>query len=411
MKMTYRLLAGAAACISATLALAAPVVPHYFGADPAALVAAKTRYTTGEATARAAVQQLVNDAEAALKFAPVSVTQKTRRAPSGDPHDYMSTAPYFWPDPKKPDGLPYIRRDGKVNPESRTAASDHARLENLGDKVETLALAYYFTGREPYAAHAARLLRGWFLEPATKMNPNFNFAQGVPGGTTGRPAGMIEVGGLVDAADASGLLAGSPAWTEADEAALRGWCGEFLDWMRTSPLGREVSAGENNQATMSDLRAVRFALKVGRRDLARTILSEVGAKRVAGQIAPDGSQPHELTRTKSFSYSRLNLNGLTALADLGRLVDVDLWGFTTADGRSVRRAVDYLLPYAINPAQPWPHEQIADSNRGELAGLLWRTALATGDARYREAVTTLKVSPRSRLHLTLAPLRSPVSAP
>jgi hypothetical protein len=374
--------------------------PRYYAAAPGALEATKARLAAGDKSLEPALRQLVRDADQALGFAPVSVTQKTRLAPSGDRHDYMSTAPYYWPDPAKPDGLPYIRRDGQVNPESRTAASDQMRLEALGENVETLALAYYFTGKEDYAAHAARLLRVWFLDPATRMNPHFNYSQGVPGSVDGRPAGMIEIGGLVDAADASGLLAGSPAWTEADEAALRRWCAEFLDWMRTSKLGRGVSAGSNNQATMADVRALRLALKVGRADVARQIATEAGPKRIAVQIAPDGSQPHELTRTKSFSYSRLNLGGLTQLAELGRLVGVDLWAFRTPDGRSLRGAVDYLHPYVADPKKPWPHEQIAGQSRSGFAGILRRAALATGDEGYEKTLATFEDIGRSRIQLT-----------
>ena len=356
--------------------------PRYFATRPGALVETKARLAAGDAGLQPALRALVASADLALAVTPPSVTQKTRLAPSGDRHDYLSTAPYFWPDPSKPDGLPYVRRDGKVNPESRTAASDQMRLEELGRTVETLALAYWFTGREAYAAHAARCLRVWFLEPATKMNPHFNYAQGVPGLSEGRPAGMIEAGGLVSAADASGLLAGAPAWTEADEAALRRWCGEFLDWMRTSKLGRAVSAGANNQATMADVRALRLALKVGRDDLARQIATEAGPRRIAVQIAPDGSQPHELTRTKSFSYSRLNLGGLVTLATLGERVGVDLWRFQTADGRSLRRALDFIAPYVKTPPTPWPHEQIANVERSSFAAIFRQAAVAYGDTQY-----------------------------
>jgi hypothetical protein len=368
-------------------------------ARPGALLAAKARLAAGDTALRPALDKLIADADAALKVAPVSVTQKTKLAPSGDRHDYMSTAPYYWPDPTKPNGLPYLRRDGKVNPESRTTASDQMRLEALGRTVETLALAYWFTGREPYAAHAARCLRVWFLDPATKMNPHFNYAQGVPGSNDGRPAGMIEAGGLVDSADASGLLAGSPAWSESDEAALRQWCAAFLDWIRTSKLGRTVSAADNNQATMADVRAVRLAFKVGRDDVAREILSAVGAKRIAVQIAPDGSQPHELTRTKSFGYSRLNLAGLVSLATLAERVGVDLWHFSTPDGRSLRRAIDFMVPYVRTPPAPWPHEQIAGSDRASFAPLFRQAARVYRADTYAQIAAQFPETDRARFQL------------
>jgi len=396
---TSRLLLGWVLLVTASTAPAGDE-PRYFAVRPGALLTAKARLATDDAALKPALAKLVTDADQALAFAPVSVTQKTKLAPSGDRHDYMSTAPYFWPDPSRPDGLPYVRRDGKVNPESRTAASDQIRLEGLGQTVETLALAYWFTGREAYANHAARCLRVWFLDPATRMNPHFNYSQGVPGSSEGRPAGMIEAGGLVDAADASGLLAGSLAWSEADEAGLRQWCGAFLDWMRTSKLGRAVSAGNNNQATMSDVRAVRLAFKVGREDLAREILASISSKRIAVQIAPDGSQPHELTRTKSFSYSRLNLGGLVTLATLAERVGVDLWTFQTVDGRSLRQAINYMAPYAKTPPATWPHEQIAEVDSAGLAPIFRQAAFACRDASYAQIVAELPGIERARFQLT-----------
>ncbi len=186
-----------------------PSGPTYFGGSPGALPKAKTRLAAGDRSLQPALEALVARADRALKTKPPSVIHKTKPGASGDPHDYASQAPYFWPDPNSSNGLPYIARDGRVNPESRTEASDQQRVELLGQTVEPLALAYYFTGKEIYAEHAASCLRAWFLDPATRMNPNMNQAQAVPGKNTGRGIGIIEAGGIIEAADAAGLLAGS----------------------------------------------------------------------------------------------------------------------------------------------------------------------------------------------------------
>jgi len=61
-----------------------------------------------------ALKNLRVAADAALQNEPYSVTHKTIEPPSGDKHDYLSFSRYWWPDPKKPDGLPYIRKDGGV---------------------------------------------------------------------------------------------------------------------------------------------------------------------------------------------------------------------------------------------------------------------------------------------------------
>ena len=56
----------------------------------------------------------VPSGDLSLSDGPWSVMDKQHVPPSGDKHDYMSLGPYWWPDPDKPDGLPYIRRDGEV---------------------------------------------------------------------------------------------------------------------------------------------------------------------------------------------------------------------------------------------------------------------------------------------------------
>ncbi|NBX34105.1 hypothetical protein EBR16_01870 [bacterium] len=171
--------------VTTALFAAEPIRPFY-GARPGALEKAKVAATTDEAAGKA-LKKLLADADKALAVIPPSVMQKTKVPPSGDKHDYMSIAPYFWPNPATKDGLPYQRKDGKVNPESRDeAANDTLRARLVGASVETLALGYYFSGDEKYAEHAAKILRTWFLDPATKMTPHFRFAQAVPG-----PAGTL----------------------------------------------------------------------------------------------------------------------------------------------------------------------------------------------------------------------------
>ena len=130
-------------------------------------------------------QTIESDARKFLSAGPFTIVNKQVTPPSGDKHDYMSQAPYWWPDPKTPYGLPYIRRDGERNPEI-DKITEHRVMAQMEKAVETLARAYRDTGNQQYSAKAVELLRVFFLNPETRMNPNLEFAQGIPGINTGR---------------------------------------------------------------------------------------------------------------------------------------------------------------------------------------------------------------------------------
>ena len=319
-----------------------------------------------------ALAKLERDAQKALTSGPFSVVAKTVTPPSGDKHDYMSQAPYFWPDPKSANGLPYIRRDGERNPEINKI-TDHRVLDEMESAVETLALAYYFTGKEKYAAKAAALLRVFFLDPSTRMNPNLQFAQAIPGVNTGRGIGLIETRGLTRVVDAIGLLSPAKSWLASDQKGLESWVAQFLQWMLESKNGRDEAAAKNNHGTFYDVQVVSFALFLNRRDLARSVLEEAKSKRIAVQIEPDGRQPLELARTKAWSYSVMNLEGLFTLARLGENVGVDLWNYETKDGRSIRKAIHFLMPFA-NGEKKWPYQQLGEFQPEMFFHLLTRSA-------------------------------------
>ncbi|NOT48577.1 MAG: alginate lyase family protein [Acidobacteria bacterium] len=330
-------------------------LPRVFLLDAKQIFDDRVRLARPDATAadKCAVAKIIRDGDKALKIEITPVTAKPLVAPSGDKHDYMSLAPYFWPDPKKRDGLPYIRRDGERNPEIKSIP-DHDSLARLVDTVETLARAYYLSRDEKYSARDATLLRMWFLDAATRMNPNMEYAQAVRGESTGRNFGIIETRGLTRLVDSIGLLAGSKNWSEADQKGLEKWFGGYLDWLLTSKLGKLEAAAKNNHGTHYDEQVASFALFVGRRDLARQIIETAKEERIASQIEPDGSQPLELARTQSWGYSTMNLSGFLSLAKLGESVNVDLWNYTTKDGRGIRKAIEYLAPFAAG--KKWEHQ-------------------------------------------------------
>jgi hypothetical protein len=372
--------------------------PRVFLMEGRKLAETKRRILSRDQSFAAALAKLETDARRAMEQRPVSVVSKAVAPPSGDKQDYTSQAPYFWPNPAKPDGLPYINRDGERNPEINKI-TDHLALDQMEAAVQSLSLAYYFKNDEQYAAKATQLLRAWFLDPASRMNPNLEYAQFIPGVNTGRGIGLIETRGLVNTIDAIGLLAGSKSWTSADQKGLEAWFSSFLQWMRQSRNGREENAAKNNHGTFFDVQAISFALFVGRNDLAKEIAEAAKEKRIALQIEPDGRQPLELRRTKAWSYSNMNLDGLMLLARLAENVGVDLWTYQTRDGRGIRYALEYLYPYAIEDRK-WTFQQIGSFEGKSFFPLMRRAAAHYQDEKFKAAeLRAPKLEPTDREHL------------
>ena len=353
---------------------------------------AKTLLQNGDSALRPALDRLMRDADSAMTAGPFSVTEKKRVPPSGDRHDYMSLAPYWWPDSSSPNGLPYIRHDGQRNPETLNDY-DAPRLRRMSDAVTALALAYYFTGHERYAAHAVELLRVWFIAPATRMNPRLTYAQAIPGITDGRGIGIIETRGLIRLLDAIRLLEPSPGWTPEDRGQIREWMRAYLDWLLTSPNGKDESAAKNNHGSWYDAQTAALALFLGQPALTKRIVEASKTRRVAVQIRPDGRQPLEETRTRSLDYSIFNLEALMQLAELGRTVGVDLWHYRAPQGGSIRKALAYLATYA-DPAMKWEGEQITPIDPTGMLDVLRMGELVFDDASYGALIARM---PRDRV--------------
>lgn len=363
--------------------LAEGIVSRVFLMNPEFLVKTQKEVATGNKALAGALKRLQNDADKVLAMKIRSVMDKEGTAPSGDKHDYLSYGRYYWPDPTKPDGLPYIQRDGEVNPDV-LSAGDLEGLQQMIKSVHTLGLAYFFTSNEEYAEHAAKILRTWFLSPETKMNPNVNFGQIVKGKNVGRASGMIDLRGFAQVVDGVGLLAGSKSWTSDDQKALVTWFTEYLDWLQTSKIGTQEAESDNNHGVWFDVQRTSIALFVGKIDLARSILDEAKKKRIAKQIEPDGTQPRELARTRSMHYTAFNLEAFCSLALIGDCAGIDLWSYQSSDGRSIRKALDWFLPFYTGDNE-WAHKQIDTYKKEAFFPLLLLASVKYGDNKYIEA--------------------------
>ena len=335
--------------------------------DEHRLDAWKEKLRSGNADATQLVAKLREQADRLLDLSALSVMDKKITPPSGNKHDYMSQAPYFWYDSSKPNGLPYMRRDGEHNPEINKI-TDHRDLGELAGRLQTLALAWKLTADDKYSEKAAALLRHWFLDDDSKMNPNLEFSQGIPGVNTGRGIGIIETIPLIGIADAVTLLHGAPAWTVDDDQALHTWYAQYLHWMLTSANGQEEHHAANNHGTWYLAQATDFALFTGDTATARQLAME-GQGKMDHQIQADGKMPEELARTNGLGYSTYNLQAFFTLATIALHAGVDLWNYKDTQNSSIRAAFDWLLPYAMD-RKKWEYQQISGYNKDELYALL-----------------------------------------
>jgi len=290
----------------------------------------------------------------------------------------VSFARYYWPDPAKPDGLPYIGRDGHHN-EPQVAKGDHKRLWDFAENVEALAAAWQINHDEAAARRAGDWLRAWFIAPATRMNPQMEYAQVRLGHNNnhGNLSGVLDARCFGDLIDALQLLQGSPAFAAGDEAAIQAWFKTYLEWLKTAKNAREEHAAKNNHGSWFLAQIIPIARFCGRDDLARELCEEDKA-RIANQIKPDGSQPEEIRRADGLGYSVFNLRAQFQVARLAAGLGIDLWHYSAPNGASLCRGLEYLVPYNSKP-ETWPATQNEKLKPGFLDPLLAQAKVAWPD--------------------------------
>lgn len=295
-------------------------------------------------------KELIAAANEALSHAPHSVMEKSVTAPSGDKHDYVSLDNYSWQDAKSPTGWTW--RDGHFNPAYTGPAFDYGRLWSLVNDAQTLALAYDFTHDRRYSRHLAAIIRTWFLNPATRMNPNQSYAQLIPGTkseTNGN--GSIDGWRFVFLIDAVGLVQGSGDLTAGELAGLRNWFSHYLTWMSTSAQGQHELRAKGNHAVYYDIQRIDFALFTGQDALARGFAQDAASR--TSQINRRGELPQELAREDKPHYIAFGSNAFAKLASLSACAGVDLWNYKRPFRGDLPHLYASLADY-VSGRKPWP---------------------------------------------------------
>ena len=357
------------------------------------------------------VAAIETDANAAIARGTFSVLDKTGCAPSGERRDYWHPAPYWWPNPDTPDGLPYVLRDGQRRPgtglyEPGSEEFDRSNLQRVLEGAAVCALAWRTTGKQPYADHGAALIRRWFLDAESGMNPHLEFAQARMGAksTVGNRVGIIEMRDLAILLDGARLLERAGVLSEADRTAFGQWLRAYRDWLVNSPHGHEERNSLNNHGIYYDLQVAAIAAYLGDVALLAATFRRAHA-RLHIHFDPDGSQPHELRRTIALHYCAFNLQAWISLAALAARCGEDLWNSRSRPDSAIERGVEWLMRYE---GRDWPYPQLEPFDWARLAPL--KAAVACqGPGTAPDMLQLYRVAPAHSADTGIRPYLVPVT--
>ena len=341
--------------------------------------------------------RVLQAAERYLSAAPITVTAASSPRSAGGPHDFFSEGDYWWPDPRNPQG-PYIERDGLSNPDNFL---EHRRaMVRMSRMVAALAAAYRITGDRKYSVHAARHLRAWFLDGATMMNPNLQYAQAVKGRFTGRGIGIIDTLHLVEVARA----ASRAGLGDSDLEGVRKWFAEYVRWMNTHAYGLAERDTANNHASSWVAQVAAFSELTGDAELIAYCRGRFRTVLIPNQQAADGSFPLELRRTKPYGYSIFNLDVLGVAAQT-----LGLWTWRLTDGRGMARAMEYMYPFLLDKKKwPLPPDVMYDKEWPVRQPCLLFAGLALEKPEYIALWRRLNPDPEVEEVLRNFPVRQPL---
>ncbi len=295
-------------------------------------------------------KQILREADWALQQQPVTVTAQSSSRSAGGKHDFFSEGDYWWPNPQFPDS-PYVQRDGMTNPDN-FVAHRHAMIR-LSQIVGALASAYQLTGDEKYIGQVLQHCKAWFVDTATLMNPNLQFAQAIKGRFTGRGIGIIDTIQLMEVVQGLLVMENAKNMDRQLLEAIRSWFERYLQWLTTHQYARDEMNAANNHGTCWAMQTAAFARFTHNDTLTRFCRDRYKNVLLPNQMAADGSFPQELRRTKPYGYSIFNLDALTTMCQILSTKEDNLWTFTTPDGRNIRKGIEYLHPFIVNKSK-WP---------------------------------------------------------
>lgn len=349
---------------------------------------------------------ILRQAAWAMGQKPETITDFICSRNPGNKHEFYSEGDYWWPDPKDPNG-PYIRRDGMTNPDNFVA--HRLAMIRFDQIVGDLAAAYIVTHDRKYVIGALKHIYAWFVDTATMMNPNLDYAQAIHGITKGRGIGIIDTIHLMEVAQAIHIFEEAGLIPARELAAIKSWFAEYLHWLMTSKNGQEEMHAKNNHGTCWVMQVASFAKVTGNQTILDFCRERYENVLLPDQMASNGSFPLELARTKPYSYSLFNLDALSAICQIVSNKKEDLWKYTTSNGRNIQAGMKFMFPFVkdkskwIKPpdVEYWKYWPVAQT-------FLLFGAVAYNDRAYYDLWKKLNHDPKVEEIIRNFPLRHPL---
>lgn len=196
------------------------------------------------------------------------------------------------------------------------------------------ALAFRLSGEKKYGEKAIYFLKAWAVKNKTYSGPDGALA-------------MTRAGcGLMIAAE---LMSDTELWNIQERNQFKTWVTNVYQ-----KAGNSIRTRKNNWADWgryaSMLSASFTENKAAANENIRLIKSDLFDK-----IAPDGHMPEEVVRDGTGTwYTYFSLSPLTAAVWVAyNMTGENIFELESEGGASIKKAVDYILYYSINPTE-WP---------------------------------------------------------
>ena len=298
-------------------------------------------------------KQIMEEADWAMQQEPITVTAASSPLSAGGKHDFFSQADYFWPDPKNPNG-PYINRDGQSNPDNFQA--HRQAMIRFSKVMGALASAYKITGDTKYVLQAVKHLKAWFIDPATLMNPDLEYAQAVIGVFKGRSYGIIDTIHFMEVVQAVIVMEKDAVFDKEVLSGTKKWFAQYIHWLNTSKNGIDEKNAKNNHSVCWAMQVASFARLCDDKAMLDTCSKLYKTVFLPNQMGLDGSFPLELARTKPYGYSIFNLDAMATLCQVVSSPNDNLWLYETPDGKSIKKGISYLYPFIADKSR-WTGKQ------------------------------------------------------